>query len=354
MLQRNTLLVIGAGASAEVDFPVGTGLTSDIATALGLEVGWGHDVRSGDRLIYEALITHANKHQKKDIRPYLAAAQRVSRAVPLTPSIDTLLEIHQGDQDVQLCGKLGIVKCILDAESRCNMLADPSGAQFRNGLFKNSSKQSWFPALFHQLSEGLALSDVDRIFDRLSVINFNYDRCLEFFLINSLCAVHGLDLHHARRLVSGLQIIHPYGVVGTLPSQQDVSGVAFGDDEIAPQRLLELAAGIRTFSEQESSIEFREGIYSKIRGAELILFLGFGFLPQNVRLLSLGDNLGGSAYQRVFATGYEVSAEGCVVVRDLINKMLGRQVGNRDILVTQGLSCAALFDRYRYNLARYE
>ena len=92
----------------------------------------------------------------------------------------------------------------------------------------------------------------------------------------------------AFKILARLKIYHPYGFLGLLPGQEALgsAGHLFGSEEASPHDLITLAKGIRTYSEQveEGAIlsELRNGVFQP----ETIIFLGFAFHQQNMRLLS--------------------------------------------------------------------
>jgi hypothetical protein len=63
-----TVFVIGAGASNEVDLPVGTGLKDEIAGFLNIKFENGLHQISGDQTIWEAVRVHidGSKHRSSE------------------------------------------------------------------------------------------------------------------------------------------------------------------------------------------------------------------------------------------------------------------------------------------------
>lgn len=57
MFKRRTLIVLGAGASAEVDFPIGTGLATAIKSKMDIRFeGFNKNVGSGDNTWFVKLM----------------------------------------------------------------------------------------------------------------------------------------------------------------------------------------------------------------------------------------------------------------------------------------------------------
>ena len=67
------------------------------------------------------------------------------------------------------------------------------------------------------------------IFKHLTIVNFNYDRCVEHFLFHAMQAWSLKDEREIAELMKGLNIYHPYGSVGDLPWQSG-DGIEFGGE----------------------------------------------------------------------------------------------------------------------------
>ena len=113
MVENNTVIVVGAGASNEVGLPTGAGLKDKIADLLDFRFEHGVRLIRGSHLIYDALRLKV----RGDVNPYLHAAHHIRGALPQAKSIDDFLEIHKDDEKIELCGKLAIVQSVLAAEA---------------------------------------------------------------------------------------------------------------------------------------------------------------------------------------------------------------------------------------------
>src|SRR5262245_37487320 len=92
MFKNRTLFVVGAGASAEFNLPIGAKLIEQIAAKVDLR--WkGYDLVSGDPSIAEAL----KRRPGGDINPYRHAGQKIAAAMPLALSIDNFMDIHKAN-----------------------------------------------------------------------------------------------------------------------------------------------------------------------------------------------------------------------------------------------------------------
>ncbi len=100
---------------------------------------------------------------------------------------------------------------------------------------------TWFVKFMYMLGRGVPKENVREIFNNVSFIVFNYDRCVEFFLRNALRVLYGISNNEAQEVVDGLSFVHPYGVVG---------GVPFG---ATSANYLQLAYGMKTYTERTAA-----------------------------------------------------------------------------------------------------
>ena len=116
-MERKTVFVIGAGASSEVNLPTGPQLKEKIAQLLDIRFDWNKQI-SGDSAITDALreLTKNSNHQNDELNSYLHEAQHIGDALQLALSIDNFIDQHRDNEKIALCGKLAIVKSILEVE----------------------------------------------------------------------------------------------------------------------------------------------------------------------------------------------------------------------------------------------
>lgn len=117
MFRGKTTIVVGAGASKEVGMPLGGKLTAQIATAVNLRYEHGSRRISGDEEIEHALRQYVKETEgHQDINPHRGACMEIVAGMREAPSIDEFMHTRRGDKRIQICGKIGIVHCILQAE----------------------------------------------------------------------------------------------------------------------------------------------------------------------------------------------------------------------------------------------
>lgn len=344
MADRKTLMVVGAGVSTEAELPTSQKLKTKIASILDIRFEEFKN-RTGDGAVCDALryAVQAQDPPSTDINPYLHAALRIRDAMPQAPSIDSFIDVHQGDEKIELCGKLAIVRAILEAEHHSHMYVDPlqAGSKIRFDVLAGT----WFNSFFQLLVENCRIVDLQKRMKSVALIIFNYDRCVEHFLYHSLQNYYDMDEKVAADLVQSIEIYHPYGTVGNLPWQPGGSSVVFGD-ELHPQRLLNVSKGIKTFTEgtDPDSSEIID-IRKLMLESNIILFLGFAFHRLNLELLT-PENPSHEIFsnRKCFATAKGISDSDCVQIEaELANSFLGH-VGSIELRVD--LDCRQLFHEY--------
>lgn len=238
---------------------------------------------TGDRQIYGILSAIA-REEAVSTEPYLLACQRVRDGIQLSYSIDNFLDKHAAEPRIQVCGRLAIVKRILEAERRSKLFVDPSNIY--NTIDFQRVADTWLVPLFRMLQDKVRVEDVDTIFRDVRIITFNYDRCIEHFFFHALKRNYGVNDAKAAEVMSSLEILHAYGRVGRLPWEQPPHRepeVQFGETERAPLR--ELWQGIRTYADERDEGAKIDTIQEWVRDSDQTLFLGFSYQEQNLDLL---------------------------------------------------------------------
>lgn len=174
-------------------------------------------------------------------------------------------------------GKAAIIRSILLAERGSHLHVSSSNANNTLDLMKVHT--SWLTRLMRVLGPGRKAPDVEHVLDDVTFINFNYDRCLEHFLMHALHLQYGITKDKAKQIVGNATIIHPYGWVGPLER------VPFGGIEHGRLDYLELAKQIKTYTEQVEEESTLFSMQDVIREADCIVFLGFAYHSQNMKLL---------------------------------------------------------------------
>lgn len=342
MFKKKTLFVVGAGASFEFGLPLGQTLKDIISGKLsyGGNDLWGGSI--SDPLIMRQLRTLQTVEQSDSRQRYIEAASAISRGLPLAISIDNFIDAHRGNFDVEKCGKIAIFHSILEAEKSSKLyFGDVSNERNIN---VSEIKDSWLVSLFQMATEGVSKETLKSSLQNLSFISFNYDRCIAHFFEVALRVYYGLGRSEASEIVSGIQIFHPYGSLGPLLSGS-VERLDFGADVEAVESH-RLYQRIKTFTEQVTSEEARL-INDELSATEQLVFLGFGYHRQNLRLLEFGPI---THRIKVFGTAYGVSQPNTEVIKNEIKELLRRAEMPRTIedpIIRNDMDCSQLLQSYQ-------
>jgi hypothetical protein len=197
-------------------------------------------------------------------------------------------------------------------------------------------------------------SNAGQIFDNVSFVVFNYDRCVEFFLLQALQAMYSIPLNDAASIVQDLSIIHPYGTIGELPHLDNGTQVPFGGVENHDFNYIKLAQRIKTYTEQIAGSEVTNRIRNEVERAEQVVFLGFAYHAQNMLLLRPIEELALS--RPIYGTALGMSdSDVAIAMGELRSWFMPDGVLSsdpfEDIHIENKLTCAKLFDNYAKSIA---
>lgn len=349
-MAKRTVYVIGAGASFEAGLPTGQELKMDIARRLNLNHYERDRAIRGESNIYQALkaATHGGKNGL--FHSYISECQHISENMPLAISIDNFLDSERDNDKLALCGKLAIISSILSAERGSKFYFDRVSS--RKKLSFSELEGTWYLPFFRTLTEGCNAEEVKAILGSITLIIFNYDRCIEHFLMQAFMSYYRLSEDAAAELIECLEIIHPYGKVGSLIWQDDSkdTSVEFGFD-VLESKLIGHAKEIRTFTEGTSGI-YKNKITAAMEKAGRLIFLGFACHPLNMELLSRVGFEDGYMYESridCFVTSLGSSKSDQESIMRAIQHMY-QAVINFNV---EDLTCAQLFQHYSRSLGYY-
>lgn len=344
MFQSKTLIIVGAGGSKEAGLPIGIELTATIANRVDIRFSEFNGQSSGDHELTDALKSHATDVDGRpgDINSYLDACGRIRDAMPQAISIDSFIDDHQGDEKIELCGKLAIVQSILEAEKRSLLFFDHLRLDAQ--LDFNNLQETWYNSFMKLLIEGCRKEDVNQRLEGVSFIIFNYDRCIEHFIFYALQNYYGAGPDEVANLMRALKIFHPYGMIGNLPWQADENTTPFGGNHHG-KKLLSLAAQIKTFTERIEDESTLTEIRQAVQDAEIVVFLGFAFHRQNMELIKPEQSTNA---KRIFATALDISDSDCEIIKRQILNIF--DAGPR-VDIRNKLTCRRLFKEYSRSLS---
>lgn len=267
MFRAKTVLIVGAGASAEFNFPLGAALLKDISKRIDISYQAGQ-LQRGDHVIVQALRSALNAGA--DVQSYndhLHSAWQLVASSKQGLSTDNVLDALEDDKASKV-GKFGIVRCILAAEeaSPLSKWTDHSLDSVSLTGFTNT----WLDQLTILLTEGRRKSQIGEIFENLSIINFNYDRIIEHYLPFAISNYYGLKPAEVREVMPSLAVFRPYGKAGNLPWESVENAVPFGNCSAANIQIA--TEQILTFTEQVQDEALVSGIRGIIQNADRMYF----------------------------------------------------------------------------------
>jgi hypothetical protein len=338
MFRRRTLFVLGAGSSAEVGFPAGKALAGTIGVKMDIRFErMSNPIGEGDHDLFSQIT-----HQHPDRDEYQQAAWLIRDGICFAQSIDDFLDQHRTNRYVNHYGKAAVVRAILESERASDLsfrLDAPREEQFNPSKFANT----WFLKFTYMLARGIPRENVREIFDRVSFVVFNYDRCLEFYLLNALQKLYAISDGEAAEILDDLDIVHPYGSPGTLRE------VPFGAGRA---NYATLADSIKTYTEQIGVADVIEDVSVKVQTAESIVFLGFAYHDQNIAILKPAEAM--PASKHLFGTAFGMSDSDVDVTSHQLDAWFtgrdARAYRSTMIRLENKLKCAGLFDYYAKSL----
>lgn len=275
MIERQVVLVLGAGASKPYGLPLGSEL---------------HEmVLARHSACAKVLVNMGFQHAE-----YEAFCSELERA--LRQSVDAFLETRP---DLLEVGKAAIAYHV----ARCENFAK---------LYEASHDEHWYAYLFNLM----ATRDFgDFAKNKISFVTFNYDRSLEVALLNALAANYQKSPDEAAEMLAGIPIIHLYGKLGEL-SEFDPEGRPYAPTD-DPELLRKAMDSIRIISEgnNASEGEFDDPAFCEardlIKASEFTIFLGFAYHRTNVKRLTIP---GGAAVQgKYYGSTFGMTEGECIL-----------------------------------------
>lgn len=247
MINRKTVLILGAGASCDFGFPSGRKLVTDILKGLEKETD----------LFAHLMNYDINNFTADKIRSFYKALRE-----SMPPSIDIFLETRHEFTDL---GKATIAYMLIPCEDEQNL--------------KRSSKVHWYEYLFSKMHSP-SLEGFKE--NKLSFLTFNYDRSLEKFLFDAIIGKYGLAYDKAVNQFDELvKIKHVYGQLG-YPNSRHYS------PKIRDSYIKVCMQNIQLMHEVDESSPILTEAKVLIQKAEVVCFLGFGYHESNLKKLFSG------------------------------------------------------------------
>jgi hypothetical protein len=305
MITEETVFILGAGASKPYGFPLGNELKDDIRKNFisGLEKMLLYD-ESREPIRYNQLIVKNGIEKAKEL--FNALKSRIS-------TIDQILSLPNNKELVEI-GKQAIIERILHWENECVLKQDS----------KVEDDDDWMRYLLEDLIYHIKVN-MDGKYNKLNSLNlnfitFNYDRSLEYFFRKELPA---LNLNEDYIKIFCDKIIHIYGKVAPLcwSNNDKTKSIPFGiqKNHLESKKYID---NIFLIEDKRNNNNYEKN-HKIINESQNIIFLGFGFDKQNLKLLKIPELL--NPTHRLYAT-YRYASE--YRVKNLISRMITTKFKN--------------------------
>jgi hypothetical protein len=347
-----TVFVIGAGASKEAGLPTGDQLKTHISRLLSVRENDFHNASFEDNLLFQALhvLSRTSEKPNGDIKPYINAAKHLCDALPQARSIDSFIDSQPENEHIANCGKLGILRSILEAEKNSKLHIDSSNIY--NKMKFSGLANTWYTPFFQILTGGKAKTDLVERFKSATLIIFNYDRCVEHFLFHTLKNYYRIEDKEAAELINQLNIYHPYGSVGSLPwafNNNSNTVIDFGEERLGVSQLLTLKDTIKTFTEgTDPNSSDISAIKTHMLEANRLIFLGFAFHELNMELIAPNMPITKPSNKpKCFASTFEISESDKKVIQEHIERLYETEIS---VKMTNS-KCNEFFSEFSRSLA---
>jgi len=283
MIDRETVFILGAGASDPYGFACGKNFNKKIIQDFHKSyIDLMNESHGKDYALYDSYkdnsLKFINKLQKSGI-----------------PSIDQFLAINKEFAEI---GKAAITWCILEFEKKCLEPWSISGVDM-----------DWYSYLYKEMISSIKSPRDIELFgqNKISFITFNYDRTLEHFLYTNLkeAMPESIPDDNIIKEVNKIFISHVYGEIAPLPWQSD-NGLAFGG-KLVFDRLNDISKkNIYLIDQIKNKGSFG---WEQLIEAEKIIFLGFGYAEENMDVLELPQLLKDHHDKIIFGTGLGLTTD---------------------------------------------
>lgn len=249
MIDIPVVLVLGAGASKPYGFPLGRELLDEAL----------QPPKSNYKVALSG-IEHSFDTQLAEFQSELRSSRRTS--------VDAFLEARP---EYETLGKLVIAYHLMRRE-------------LENKLYAVANEEDWYQYLIEMmLTSGFEGFQNNK----LAILNYNYDRSLEYYMFKMLKG-YGRSDEECRSAMQGIPILHLHGQLGLLP---ELKGEGRSYNKSLDSTTLQHAAkGIRIVHDDSLA---EDGVFSEARTmlsqAKHVIFLGFGYLDKNVARLKLDE-----------------------------------------------------------------
>jgi hypothetical protein len=310
MIKNSTALVLGAGASIPYGFPTGFALLKFVSEQL-----------KGQDFPFFRLLREAGEPHDA-VREFGEVLWRSGQG-----SIDAFLENRT---DFLTLGKKAIAAALIPCESEPRLFPDDTG-------------EDWLRYIAHFVMKTRDTFEACR----LSIITFNYDRSVEYFLFTALRNSYGLTEDEAARLMGRVCVIHLHGRLGPPHWENARNTPEYApfarayNPESSAERVVRCAEQIKIIHEADpqGDAEF-DRARQILASADRVVFLGFGYHERNVARLKIPIH---SPNLQLFGSTYGMKGGELETAMGLLGNRVSRKtidtsLGNREFLRTLPLA----------------
>jgi hypothetical protein len=306
MIENKITFILGAGASHPFGLPLGNGLVKIIKKSLkgaedDLESKFdSSSIRKGyiDLTLKENKF-HALLNQLGHSNDEISKFQESLEYMELN-SIDAFLEYRTEFIPI---GKKVIAYNLLKYESH-------------EKLYENSN---WYKYIWNEMKCPFDSFDQNQI----SFITFNYDRTLEYYLINAMKALYGKSEEECFKQLKKIPIIHVHGKLGNLPFEDTSNNISFGEKINDKSKLIKASDSIKIIHEDfGEEIKAFDQAASLLEKADKVYCLGFGYGKTNLQRLKINV-----LKKRVEGTGLGLTANERNSIRTGFGNLLIEKIG---------------------------
>lgn len=308
MIKEKTVLVLGAGLSSEYNYPLDKGLRDKIIE----DFTWTELSNAEQMITEKIMLLKEMDFTEGEIITFKNDLQRGG-----FDTIDQFLETRKDDPRMVLLGKTAIALALLSYEDE---------SVFHDGF----TDTSFYRFLFNKMEKDATEETFKE--NAITIITYNYDRSLEFYLWKTLQHRYRINETKANEIMKSLKIIHIHGNIGNMP-WDDQYILKYGKNSVdVKPAVLDLARnGIKIYNEIDDTDDNYKEAHNNIEIAKNVVFLGFGFDSINLTRLVNGNCL--DKKRRIIATAYKVSASKRVKIEEITKgKLIQGNMQNETVM----------------------
>ena len=305
----NTVLILGAGASAPYGFPTGAALLKSLSDLRFINL----EADSSPLFMSDTTGLTARKHREHLKKCFERASFNLDHVAEMAnklmfsgrSSIDAFVASRPEYADV---ARFAVALFLLERENLVTLMSP-------------ATTNSWYRLLWNNLI-GAATTVGELSFSNIKIGTFNYDRSLEAFLLTAIQSTFDLKPDECNELLGRIEIVHLYGSLGGV-SPYTTNGLEYPHIEhlakmYLSERALSCSQSILLMPEHRTTNA--SDPFSKVRSwlirCDRLCYLGYGFdqlNDQRLGFVSALDNLHRVDQKRenlkVFASAYGGTTE---------------------------------------------